>query len=74
MAVEDSTRNVLTLAEASEFLRCSKAHLCNLANGKVPGLPPLKRVRIGRRVLFRKESLEQWLREVEAPAPVRMPT
>jgi len=69
MAGEDSIRNVLTLGEASEFLRCSKAHLSNLANGKIPGVPPLKRVRIGRRVLFRKESLEQWLREVEAQVP-----
>jgi hypothetical protein len=27
------------------------------------------RVRIGRRVLFRRESLEQWLEEVEASVP-----
>ena len=57
---------ILNLAEASKLVRCSRAHLCNVINGKVRGIPHLPTVRIGRRVLFRRESLEQWLREVEA--------
>lgn len=56
---------ILNLAEAATFVRCSRAHLCNVVNGKVRGIPHLPTVRIGRRVLFRRESLEQWLREVE---------
>ena len=56
---------ILNLAEAAVFVRCSRAHLCNVVNGKVRGIPRLPTVRIGRRVLFRRESLEQWLREVE---------
>jgi excisionase family DNA binding protein len=58
--------NVLNLAEAATLLRCSRAHLCNVIKGKVRGIPHLPTVRIGRRVLFRRESLEHWLREVEA--------
>ena len=58
--------SVLNLAEAATLVRCSRAHLCNVINGKVRGIPHLPTVRIGRRVLFRRESLEQWLREVEA--------
>ena len=58
--------SVLNLAEAATLVRCSRAHLCNVINGKVRGIPHLPTVRIGRRVLFRRESLEQWLRELEA--------
>jgi hypothetical protein len=44
MADGNRESNVMTLKEASTFIRCSKAHFCNIANGKVPGLPPLKRI------------------------------
>jgi len=57
---------VLNLAEAAAFVRCSRAHLCNVIHHKVPGVPHLPR-----RVLFRRESLEQWLEEVEAGVPRR---
>ena len=60
------TTGILTVKEAALMLRCSKAHLCNVLNGKVAGVPQLPAVRIGRRVLFRRDSLEQWLREVES--------
>ena len=65
---------VLNLAEAAALVRCSRAHLSNVVNGKVHGIPRLPTVRIGRRVLFRRESLEQWLQQVEsmtAPQPLR---
>ena len=65
--VTDSARpGVLTLQEVANRLRCSKAHLCNVVNGKLPGLPPLPIVRIGRRILIRVESLDQWLNLLEA--------
>jgi Helix-turn-helix domain len=57
---------VLNLAEAAALVRCSRAHLSNIVNGKVQGIPRLPTVRIGRRVLFRRESLELWLQEVES--------
>lgn len=57
---------ILNLAEAALFVRCSRAHLCNIVNGKVRGIPKLPAVRIGRRVLFRRESLERWLQQVES--------
>ena len=62
---------VLNLAEAAAFVRCSRAHLCNVIHHKVPGVPHLPSVRISRRVLFRRESLEQWLEEVETSVPKR---
>jgi excisionase family DNA binding protein len=62
---------VLNLAEAAEFVRCSRSHLCNILNGKVRGVPRLPSVRIGRRVLFRREALEQWLYDAESTAAKR---
>lgn len=64
---------VLNLAEAAALVRCSRAHLSNVANGKVHGIPRLPTVRIGRRVLFRRESLELWLQQVESMEPARHP-
>ena len=57
---------VLTMTEAAHELRCSKAHLHNVISGKVPGLPPLPVLRIGRRVLIRLEGLNSWIAQVEA--------
>ena len=62
---------VLNLAEAAALVRCSRAHLSNIVNGKVHGIPRLPTVRIGRRVLFRRESLELWLQEVESTTLAR---
>jgi excisionase family DNA binding protein len=66
-----SVPRVLNLAEAAALVRCSRAHLCNIVNGKIRGIPRLPSVRIGRRVLFRRESLEQWLQQVESASPTR---
>ncbi|MBM3740939.1 MAG: helix-turn-helix domain-containing protein [Acidobacteria bacterium] len=57
---------ILTVKDVAIVLRCSKAHVSNIIRGKVPHLPPLPNVRIGRRVLIRDESLIEWMRAVEA--------
>jgi excisionase family DNA binding protein len=55
------TTQVLTLKQAAEELRISKAHLCNVLNGKVPGVPRLRHAQIGRRILIKQEWLDEWL-------------
>lgn len=55
----------LTPAEACERLRCSKGQLSKIINGKIKGVPPLKHLRLGRRVLIREEVFESWMGEVE---------
>ena len=62
---------VLTTREGALVLRCSKAHFCNLLLGKVPGVPRLPSVRLGRRCLVRKATLMQWIEEVELRARQR---
>ena len=53
---------------SATLVRCSRAHLCNVINGKVRRDPasPNGNCESAGGVLFRRESLEQWLREVEA--------
>jgi excisionase family DNA binding protein len=58
---------VLTIAEAAGFLRCSKAHVQNLLSGRVAGAPPLPFMPIGRRKLIRRESLFRWMERAEGP-------
>jgi len=58
-------RRLLTAREASEFLGVRRITFYRAVAGKIPGLPPVPCVRIGRRQYFRLESLERWLAEVE---------
>jgi hypothetical protein len=52
---------VLDLKQTAEYLRISKAHLSNVLNGKVNGVPPLRCARIGRRILIKREWADKWL-------------
>ena len=63
-----SPSQVLTLNETASVLRCSKAHLSNLLNGRVRGTRPLPYISVGRRKLIRRESLERWLSDAEEAA------
>jgi excisionase family DNA binding protein len=56
---------VLTVPEVAGLLRCSKAHVHNLINGKVHGARPLPSLRLGRRRLVRRTSLDEWIEASE---------
>ncbi|WP_035957782.1 helix-turn-helix domain-containing protein [Bryobacter aggregatus] len=52
---------VLTIRDVADLLRCSKTHVSNVINGKIPGTPRLAHLSMGRRKLVRREWLDQWL-------------
>ena len=52
---------ILTIAEVALILRCSKAHVSNLLNGRVAGVPRLTHFCAGRRKLVRREWLDRWM-------------
>jgi excisionase family DNA binding protein len=54
-------REILTLHEVAQILRCSKTHVSNVLNGKVPGVPKLTHLAMGRRKLVRRSWLDQWM-------------
>jgi excisionase family DNA binding protein len=69
-----SAFDLLTMAEVAKLLHCSKAHVCNLASGSVAGCTPIPAIRMGRRMLVRRESLLRWISENESgsvPTPER---
>ena len=42
-----SKSEILTIREVAEVLRCSKAHVCNVLQGRVHGLPKADPLRAG---------------------------
>lgn len=52
---------VMNLRQAAAYLQVSKAHLSNVINGKVPGVPPVRSFRVGRRLLIKREWIDEWL-------------
>ena len=55
--------DLLTVAEVAKLLHCSKAHVCNVVAGRVSGCTPIPAVRLGRRVLLRRESVLSWIEQ-----------
>ena len=56
---------LLTRAETMARLRLKAAHFSKMTNGKIAGTPALPCVRIGRRQLFRLETVDQWVLDLE---------
>jgi DNA-binding transcriptional regulator GbsR (MarR family) len=52
---------ILTIQDLTEILRCSKTHVSRVLSGKVPGVPKLTHLSVGRRKLVRREWLDEWL-------------
>jgi len=52
---------ILTINDVAAILRCSKTHVSHVLAGKVPGVPKLTHISMGRRKLIRREWLEQWM-------------
>ncbi len=64
-AVTISDPVLLTATEVGDLLRTSRKAIYVMAErGLLPGL-----TRIGRRVLFRRDVLIDWLRQKSAPSP-----
>jgi excisionase family DNA binding protein len=61
MTESGTESSVLSLKQAAVYLRVSKAHLSNVINGKVPGVKPVRCFRLGRRVLIKREWIDEWL-------------
>jgi hypothetical protein len=59
----------MTLKQTAKYLRISKAHLSNVINGIVAGVPPLRHVRVGRRILIKREWADEWLEAAARQSP-----
>jgi len=59
---------IMTLKQAAAYLQISKAHLSNVINGKVPGVRPPRVFRAGRRILIRREWVDEWMETADLEA------
>ena len=62
----NSEKEILDVRGAAQVLGCSVAHVSNLLNGKVEGVPPIPHVRAGRLRLIRRAALMRWFEQQEA--------
>jgi len=53
---------ILSAFDVARELRCSKAHVYKVILGKVSGVSALPIIRLGRRKIVRRSSLEAWKR------------
>jgi len=63
--MEDINDN-LTIKEVANLLRCSKIHVQNALRGRVPGMPALTHLPMGRRKIVRRQWLEKWMESNKA--------
>lgn len=60
--------DLLTLTEVAELLHVSKAHVSKVVAGQINGCPAMPALRLGRRTLIRRRSLEAWIAENDCVA------
>jgi excisionase family DNA binding protein len=58
----------MNLRQAAAYLQVSRAHLSNVIQGKVFGVPPVRCFRVGRRVLIKREWIDEWLETADQRA------
>ena len=57
--------HILTINDVATILRCSKTHVSHVLAGKIPGIPRLTHIAMGRRKLVRREWLARWMDEIK---------
>ena len=57
--------NLLTVGEVASELRLSKSTVLRLVAGDIPNGPTLPAVRVGRRLMVRRETLERFVQQAE---------
>jgi excisionase family DNA binding protein len=55
----------MTADDVARDLHCSSQHVLNLIHGKVKDVRPIPHLKLGRKYVVRRSSLEAWKREVE---------
>ena len=69
--LDRALHQILTVKEVARELRCSKAHIFNAIAGRLRNVTRLPAIRMGRRKLIRRTSLEAWMETNELATPPR---
>jgi excisionase family DNA binding protein len=70
--VSDQPKLVLNLSEAAELLGIKPSQLYEhtRARARARQRIPIPHLRLGKRICFRRESLEKWVAQLEDAAPI----
>ncbi len=71
--MSDQPKLVLSLSEAAELLGIKPSQLYEhtRTRARVRQRIPIPHLRLGKRIAFRRESLERWIAQLEAESAVR---
>jgi len=71
---QNQPKLLLSLSEAAELLSLDRQQLYQLTKtrSRVRQAIPLPYVRLGKRLAFRRESLENWIAQLESSTAVRL--
>ena len=70
--MSDQTKLVLNLSEAADLLGIKPSQLYEHTRerARVRQRIPIPHLRLGKRICFRRESLERWVAQLEDAAPI----
>ena len=64
--MNEDLKEILTVNEVAGVLRCSKNQVQLALEGKLPGLPRMTHLLLGRRKVVRREWLQEWMESNKA--------
>jgi hypothetical protein len=64
-------REIMGMKSAANYLGVSRSHLSHILVRRGPGVPPIPRVRAGRRALIRRTVIDHWIIEQEQTQLIR---
>jgi excisionase family DNA binding protein len=59
--MKEDAKEILTVAEVAELLRCSKANVERALQGTLSGVPRMAHVVLGKHKVVRREWLQEWM-------------
>ena len=62
----EEPKEILTVTEVADVLRCSKNQVQLALDGKLPGLPRMTHLLLGRKKVVRREWLQEWVESSKA--------
>ncbi len=64
--MKEDLKEILTVTEIADLLRCSKAHVERALEGTLSGVPRMAHLPVGKQKVVRREWLQEWMESSKA--------
>jgi hypothetical protein len=64
--MKEEPKDILTVTEIADLLRCSKANVERALEGTLSGVPRMAHLLVGKHKVVRREWLQQWIESNKA--------